>query len=209
MTEADSRNTSVTAISGFAVIALVCAGVLALTYKTTAPAIEENRKAMLIAKLTQVFREPGANAETAPFRLIPAGTSNTGISDVSLYRATTAAGIDATIAEVSVIGYSGPILILVGVLPGGQISGVSIVRHRETPGLGDLIEREKSDWITQFDVLDTTAIPAESWALISDGGKFAGLTGASVTPRAIIRALQLIANLPAEAHKPQQGVLDE
>jgi electron transport complex protein RnfG len=87
-------------------------------------------------------------------------------------------------------GYSGSIQLIVGVARSGEITGVRVVEHRETPGLGDKIERRKSDWIEAFRgrSLDNTA--NEAWAVRKEGGDFDQFTGATVTPRAVIAATQ-------------------
>ena len=85
-------------------------------------------------------------------------------------------------------GYSGPIRILVGVQYDGTVTGIRILKHRETPGLGDKIVSTRSDWVFQFDGLSLGNPELERWALKRDGGQFDQLTGASVTPRAVIKA---------------------
>jgi electron transport complex protein RnfG len=87
-------------------------------------------------------------------------------------------------------GYSGPIRILVGIEVDGTISGVRIVEHRETPGLGDRIHQSRSDWVYQFDGRSLLDPVEERWLLEVDGGDFDQITGASVTPRAIIKAIR-------------------
>jgi Na+-translocating ferredoxin:NAD+ oxidoreductase subunit G len=87
-------------------------------------------------------------------------------------------------------GYNAPIRLLVGILADGTISGVRVTDHRETPGLGDPIEADKSDWILQFDGTRLDDPSREDWATARDGGAFDGLTGATITPRAVIRAVR-------------------
>ncbi len=87
-------------------------------------------------------------------------------------------------------GYAGPIRLLVGVAMDGKVSGVRVLEHRETPGLGDRIETIKSDWVLQFDGHSLRDPEPAAWAIRDDGGQFDQLTGASVTPRAIINAIR-------------------
>jgi electron transport complex protein RnfG len=87
-------------------------------------------------------------------------------------------------------GYNGAINLLVGIAPGGVLTGVRVVSHRETPGLGDAIERSKSDWVDQF--VGASLERPQVWAVDKDGGAFDSLTGATVTPRAVIRALHAV-----------------
>ncbi|KAA9132498.1 electron transport complex subunit RsxG [Marinihelvus fidelis] len=87
-------------------------------------------------------------------------------------------------------GYNGAIDLLVGVLADGTVSGVRVVRHRETPGLGDPIEARRSDWITRFNGRALGDPPAEGWAVHRDGGEFDQFTGATITPRAVVAAIR-------------------
>jgi electron transport complex protein RnfG len=87
-------------------------------------------------------------------------------------------------------GYSGAIQLLVGVNSDGSISGVRVVQHNETPGLGDKIETRKSDWIYQFNQQRLVADDDSRWAVKKDGGQFDAFTGATITPRAVIKAVK-------------------
>lgn len=87
-------------------------------------------------------------------------------------------------------GYSGNIYILVGVLPDGHISGVRVLKHRETPGLGDKIELRKADWILSFNGKNLTTENANRWAVKRDRGEFDQFTGATITPRAVVGAVR-------------------
>lgn len=85
-------------------------------------------------------------------------------------------------------GYSGPIRMLVGVLYDGTIAGVRITAHKETPGLGDYIEEDKSDWIQGFDFKSLYDPHEQGWHVRRDGGIFDQVSGATVTPRAVVKA---------------------
>lgn len=86
-------------------------------------------------------------------------------------------------------GYSGDIRLLVAVDPEGTVLGVRVLAHRETPGLGDKIERQRSDWITQFKGRSLGQPPAEAWAPDQRGGDFDTLTSATITTDAVIHAV--------------------
>ncbi len=87
-------------------------------------------------------------------------------------------------------GYSGPIRLLVGINADGTLTGVRIASHRETPGLGDKIEAKNTDWILQFDGRSLSNPDVESWAVRKDGGEFDQITGATVSPRAVVKAVK-------------------
>ena len=86
-------------------------------------------------------------------------------------------------------GYGGDISGLIGLLPNGQITGVRVTEHRETPGLGDAIERRKSDWILWFTGRTLEKPGEEGWFVRKDGAGFDQITGATITPRAVVRAV--------------------
>ncbi len=87
-------------------------------------------------------------------------------------------------------GYNGDIRMLVAIRADGQISGVRIISHRETPGLGDPIERRRSDWVLGFDGRSLLDPSVDGWAVRRDGGEFEQFTGATITPRAVVETVQ-------------------
>lgn len=87
-------------------------------------------------------------------------------------------------------GYSGKIKILLGVFPDGRISGVRVLHHKETPGLGDKIELRKSNWILSFNGMKLRDDNAANWRVKKDGGIFDQFTGATITPRAVVKAVR-------------------
>jgi len=86
-------------------------------------------------------------------------------------------------------GYAGDIKLLLAIRADGTISGVRVLAHKETPGLGDYIEIERNAWITQFSNESLTKTVAKDWAVIKDGGKFEYMAGATITPRAVVKAV--------------------
>ncbi len=87
-------------------------------------------------------------------------------------------------------GYNGSIDLLVGIRQDGHLAGVRTIRHQETPGLGDGIELKHSDWILGFTGKTLTADNEASWAVSKDGGQFDAFTGATITPRAVVKAVR-------------------
>jgi Na+-translocating ferredoxin:NAD+ oxidoreductase subunit G len=86
-------------------------------------------------------------------------------------------------------GYGGDIKLLIAIKADGSISGVRVITHKETPGLGDYIDIAKGKWIKLFDneSLKTTTEP--EWKVKKDGGKFDYMVGATITPRAVTKAV--------------------
>ena len=87
-------------------------------------------------------------------------------------------------------GYSGPIRLLVAVRRDGSLGGARVIAHKETPGLGDRIEEQKSDWILGFADRSLTNPQPSKWKVKRDGGIFDQFTGATITPRAIVIAVR-------------------
>jgi len=87
-------------------------------------------------------------------------------------------------------GYSGPIVVMIGVDRQGVLLGVRVIAHTETPGLGDKIERGKSDWILSFDGRSLVNTPEARWRVKKDGGDFDQFSGATITPRAVVRGIE-------------------
>lgn len=83
-------------------------------------------------------------------------------------------------------GYSGNIRLLVGLDPKGEVLGVRVIEHHETPGLGDKIERRISNWILGFTNQSINEHNLSEWAVKKDGGKFDQFSGATITPRAVV-----------------------
>lgn len=86
-------------------------------------------------------------------------------------------------------GYNGAIKLLVAVRTDGSLAGVRVVSHRETPGLGDPIDTDKSDWIFAFDGRSLDNPSEARWKVKRDGGDFDQFTGATITPRAVVKAV--------------------
>jgi electron transport complex protein RnfG len=94
------------------------------------------------------------------------------------------------LAAVAPHGYNAPIDLLIGVGADASITGVRAVRYRETPGLGDMVNREKSAWIEQFRGKSLLAPAREDWLVKQDKGQFDSITGATVTSRAVISTVK-------------------
>ncbi|MGM0480408.1 MAG: electron transport complex subunit RsxG [Pseudomonadota bacterium] len=87
-------------------------------------------------------------------------------------------------------GYSGSIRLLLAIRPAGEVLGVRTLQHQETPGLGDKIELQKSDWILSFNGKQVRSADDDRWAVQRDGGMFDQFTGATITPRAVVQAVK-------------------
>ncbi|WP_051144911.1 electron transport complex subunit RsxG [Thiomicrorhabdus sp. Kp2] len=167
---------------------------LAVRY-ITAPEIAKAERENLLNTFSEVLpklyydNDPLKNTKqiTDPAYLKLLGSSQ----PVTFYRATKnqkpSGAIFTTIAP---NGYSGNIYILIGVFPDGRLSGVRIIKHAETPGLGDKVEINKSNWVLEFDGRNLRDDNDPRWAVKKDGGDFDQFTGATITPRAVVGAIR-------------------
>jgi len=109
---------------------------------------------------------------------------------VAVYRARmNAAPVALMMIVTAPDGYNGDIRLLIGVSASGTVLGVRVISHRETPGLGDPIDIEKSDWILGFNGKSLKAPEPDGWAVKKDGGQFDQFTGATISPRAVVRTV--------------------
>ena len=175
-----------------AVIAAICTALVAVTYTATADRIEANEQAWLERSLQPALSGLFFDSNvTESIITIPPPHDLPGSEAATVYRVYAE---DAPVAALFVVsardGYAGPIRLLIGVEVDGTITGVHVLEHRETPGLGDRVESGKTDWVKQFDGRSLVDPAPAGWAIKRDGGQFDQLTGASVTPRAIVKAIR-------------------
>ena len=175
-----------------ALIAALCTALVALTYMGTAERIEANEQAWLERSLQPVLSGVVYDSGlTESVITIPSPHDLPGPDAAVVYRVYARGAPVAALFVVSARdGYAGPIRMLVGVDVDGVLTGVHVLEHRETPGLGDRVESGKSDWAEQFGGRSLANPAASGWAIRRDGGQFDQLTGASVTPRAIVKAVR-------------------
>ena len=171
---------------------IIGTSLVALTYDNTRERIAANERATLLRKLNQLVPAGSYDNALVDDRITVIDPAAAGKDKtVTVYRARR--GGDAVALVMSAVapdGYSGKIRLLVGVQADDTLSGVRVVAHRETPGLGDAIDEQRSDWIYGFDGKSLDNPPLDKWAVRKDGGHFDQLTGATITPRAIVRAVR-------------------
>ncbi len=193
--KAAGRNALRTGVILFA-FALIATALLVFTFTRTEPTIERSQQAEKLALLSQVL--PPAlydNDLLASQRAVPPdellGTRN----DSAMWIARRGETITAVVLEaIAPDGYSGTIALLIGIDVDGTVTGVRVTAHRETPGLGDYIVRSKSPWIEQFVGKSLTTPEAKRWKVIKDGGQFDARAGATITPRAVVKAVHAALN---------------
>lgn len=170
---------------------LLGTSVLAMTYDLTHETIAKTVEAEKLKLISQIV--PNAmfdndiikdTLDVAPDALL--GTENATIA----YRARLQDRPSALVLEaIAPDGYSGKIFLLVAIRDNGDVAGVRVVAHKETPGLADYIEITKSNWIKGFDGKSLTQYKDSDWKVKKDGGQFDYMAGATITPRAIVKAV--------------------
>lgn len=181
-----SRNSAL--LAGFAALtALLVAG----TFLGTSDAIDAARRAAEEKALLQIVPRATHDNSMLDDRLPAiAGDPLLQLPEPrSIFRARRSGKVIAVILPTHAPdGYSGGIDMLVGVNRDGSIAGVRVLAHKETPGLGDAVDHRKSDWVEDFRGKSLSSPPRERWEVRKDGGDFDQFTGATITPRAVVRA---------------------
>ena len=172
--------------------AIIGTALVAYTFDNTRERIAANERATLLRKLHHLITPEQHDNMLLEDTLTVINRPLLGTSEpVAVYRARNAGQpVALVIAPVAPDGYSGSIKLLVGINVDGTLSGVRVVSHRETPGLGDAIDESRSDWIHRFDNRSLGDPPLERWKVKKDGGDFDQLTGATITPRAVVKAVR-------------------
>lgn len=171
--------------------AVVSTGLVAVTEYLARDAISANERELLLRNLHALLPAEQLDNDIAndTLELPPAKLLGTEEPSV-VYRARLdGEPVAAIFNSIAPNGYSGRIHLLVGVYVDGSVAGVRVVRHAETPGLGDAVEIRKSDWITGFNGKSLADPQADGWRVRRDGGQFDQFTGATITPRAVVSAV--------------------
>lgn len=176
-----------------AMLAFAFIGTLLLAYVfiATRPAIEASEKEARLALFKQIL--PAENYDNdllaAQVRIEPndlLGNRLPNVANIATLQQKPAGVILEAIAH---DGYSGDIKLLIAIRADGSISGVRVLTHKETPGLGDYIDIAHDNWIKLFDTESIAKTPVEKWRVKKDGGQFDYMVGATITPRAVVKAV--------------------
>lgn len=179
------------------VFVIVFTAVLAAANALTGPAIKASAAIEEMRMIKEVLPEALYDNDLLQDTLEIPPTAELGQDDTSkIYRARLAGQPSALVLEtVAPDGYSGKIRLLIAVRANGEVAGVRVTQHKETPGLGDYIDPKKDKnktrpWITQFDTLSFDKLAEKDWKVKKDGGHFDSNAGATVTPRAVVKAVR-------------------
>lgn len=170
--------------------ALLATALLAGIHSVTRERIAQREHALALVRLAAVlppeYRDNDPLSDAIELNDIRLGPGRHTVHLGCLGGQPSAMAITATAPD----GYAGPIRLIIGIARDGRVLGVRVLAHTETPGLGDLIEERRSDWIHGFEGHRLGDPPVERWAVRPDSGDFDAFTGATITPRAVVAAIR-------------------
>lgn len=179
------------------VFVVVFTALLAFAYQMTRPAILASAAAEKMKLIGEMLPPSRYDNELLADVLTLPPTPELGLAEPSLaYRARRDGKAVALVLEaVAPDGYAGKIRLVLTVNVDGSVAGVRVIAHKETPGLGDYIEPKKDrkrarPWITQFEGRALGKPGERGWKVKKDGGEFDANAGATVTPRAVVKAVK-------------------
>lgn len=168
---------------------LIGIGLVSLTHSFTHQQIAENERLFVLKNLHELVPNALHDNDLLADTLHVSDAKAFGKQqDVTLYRATKNGQLVALIAAPTAPdGYNGSIKLLVAIKENGELIGVRAVAHHETPGLGDAIDTNKSDWVYAFNGRSLGDPDVKHWGVKRDGGDFDQFTGATITARAVVK----------------------
>jgi len=177
------------------IFVIIFTGLLSGAYLWTKPAIEASAAEEKMKLVDEVLPRSEYDNELLSDTVTLPATPELGLAEPStLYRARKSGQPVALVFEsVAPDGYAGKIRLIVAVRASGEVAGVRVTQHKETPGLGDYIEVKKDKnkarpWITQFTGMSLMQVSDKEWKVRKDGGRIDYYAGATVTPRAVTKA---------------------
>jgi electron transport complex protein RnfG len=168
------------------IVALLASGALAVVSDATAPAIAAAEAKDLRDSLAEVLPAGLADNDFLKDTI----EQQRGGQTVTIYRARHGGEMKAAVFKVAERGYAGDIQVLMAVDMDGRTLGVRVLKHAETPGLGDKIEIKKDDWVLDFNGKSLGEPAPEKWGVKKDSGVFDQFAGATITPRAVVKAVK-------------------
>jgi electron transport complex protein RnfG len=161
------------------------------TFEMTKEKIEASEKANLLKNLETILPHESYDNELLTSKLIVPPDNKLGNKESTIiYQAWKHKKPIALAFSIKAHdGYSGDITLLIAIKVSGKISGVRVIKHKETPGLGDKIEINKHTWILSFNNKSLTDPNRKYWKVKKDSGFFDQFTGATITPRSVVRAV--------------------
>lgn len=177
---------------GLAIFAVLTAGLIALTHLLTEQTIADNIVEAQLSAFHEILPEDRYDNNLANDSTLLAADPLLGSDEpVKAYIARKEGAVTAIIFEtIAPGGYNGNLDLLVAVDRNGVVTGSRVISHKETPGLGDKVDMKKSKWMLSFGDKSLTNPTEANWKVKKDGGVFDQFTGATITPRAVVRAIK-------------------
>ena len=173
------------------IFAVIGAALVGVSYVATADRIAQNHRDMLLAQLDAILPRSEYDNALLDDHIDIQAPASLGEGSIRIYRARKQGQpVAAILSPVVANGYSGRIELLIGIRVDGSLAGVRMLSHKETPGLGDKIDVEKSPWILGFASGSLDNPPEGKWKVRRDGGVFDQFTGATITPRGVVAAIK-------------------
>lgn len=176
-------------LAGFALVAALLLGMADLVTRDVIQLrLEEDLKAKLEEVIPAEMHDNDLLFDTVT---LPSADANLGAAETIVYLAKKQGDVNAVCFKfVAPDGYAGAISLVMGIDKNGEILGVRVISHTETPGLGDKIEISKSKWILSFNGKSLDNVSFEQWAVKKDNGIFDQFSGATITPRKVVLAIR-------------------
>jgi len=195
------RSTVQTAVN-LVFFAILGTAILTTTYFLTRDTIAATVEAAKLKLISQLLPPESYDNDIMRDTLLVAADELLGTAEPSLAHIARRGGepVAVVLEVVAREGYSGDIHLVLAIRSDGALSGVRVVNHKETPGLGDYIDIAKSDWIRVFE--GKARGNDADWKVKKDGGQFDSMAGATITPRAVVKA-SLLALQYFDAHREQ------
>jgi electron transport complex protein RnfG len=170
--------------------AVVGVALVAVTHAATAERIASNDRMTMLKKLEAIVPAGSIGNDPIADRIEVQSQDLLGAASTNVYRVRKDGEPVAVVLNPIVPdGYAGPIKLLVAVMKDGTLGGVRVVSHHETPGLGDKIEEQRSDWVLGFTGKSLSNPTEDKWKVKRDGGVYDQFTGATISPRSIVKAV--------------------
>ena len=177
------------------VFMLVFTALMAGTYRITAPMLEASAQSERLRVINEILPAGSYDNDLLGDQiLVPPNPLLNNTSDSVVYRARQNDKPVAIVIEaIAPDGYSGQIGLVLAIKADGRLMALRVIRHKETPGLGDYIDPKKDrnkqrPWITQFNQLGFDDVPQNLWRVKKDGGRFDQMAGATISARAVTNA---------------------
>jgi len=170
---------------------LIGTAILAFTFNITYELIAQSEDAAKLKLIGQVIPHTLYDNDLIKDTVTLPASSQLGTEqDTVAYRGRLKGQPSVVVLEaIAPDGYSGKIGLIVAIDYTGVISGVRVISHKETPGLGDYIEFAKNRWISLFAGASHERYQEGEWKVKKDGGQFDYIAGATITPRAVVKAV--------------------